>query len=361
MRKTPFRVLVVAELANKMIDSFISPILDSGDADVDILRSKPSVEREHVTYICPPTALGKNPMLSSFWKVLYSFRVMLEKKYTCIYAIFAHPHLYIASLIAFLSRKPLFYSIIASDFEFGGRPSIIRKLTIILARRADKVMVSGERAIEYLVEQGIKPRNIIKYSVMEHASLDDFRPLGLDRVFDLVVVSRLARDKNIGTFIDIVACLKKSNPSIRAAIVGDGELRGELESYTASLGLSKNIKFYGYVKSSEEVNRILNQAKMFVLNSSHEGGPFTVLEAMAAGLCVVASDVGEVRRAIRNDWNGYVVSRYNDVEEYVRIITQLLDNPNKLKEIQQRAAGIKEKEANRVVRMFWKKAASTLS
>jgi glycosyltransferase involved in cell wall biosynthesis len=356
MEDSSFRVLIVAELSNKMLDSFISQILSVESVNLCVLRSKPGIARENVTYICPPYALGKNRALSTFWKILYSFRLLLDRKYTCVYAIFAHPHLYIAALIAFLSRKPLFYSIIASYFELVGKQSILGKLTLKIARRTNKVMVSGERAIEYLIAQGVHPKNIVEYSVIEHASLEDFVPLGSDKPFDLVVLSRLNKDKNIGTFIDIVASLKESNPSIKAAIIGDGMVRKELESYSISLGLSKNIKFFGYVQSAQDVNRILNSAKIFVLNSKHEGGPFTVLEAMAAGLCVVSSDVGEVRRAIKNEWNGFIVPRCDDVEAYVRIIAQLLENPKKLEEIQQRAAQIKEKDANRVVRMFWKQA-----
>lgn len=360
MKKARFRVLVVAGLSNSMLDCFLSQIVRNEEVSLDILRSKTGSEHERVTYICPPSPLQKNPVLSFLWKVLYSLYLGLKTRYTCIYAIFAYPHLYIAFLIAFLSRKPLFYSIIASSYELIGRNSVLRKLTIKIARKARKVMVSGERVIEYLIEEGVQRRNIIRYSIIELANLDGFAPLGLDKIFDLIVLSRLAPDKNIETFIDIVASLTDSNPGIKAGIIGDGKLRENLERYTKSLQLSENIKFYGYIHSAHDVNCILNLAKIFVLNSSHEGGPFTIPEAMAAGLCVVSSDVGEVRHIVKNGYNGFIVSRYDDIDGYVRIITQLLEDPKKLEEIQQRAAKIKEREANIVLRRFWKRTVEHL-
>lgn len=363
MKKTPFRVLVVAGLPDDMLDCFVSQIVDSEGVDVRILRSNKGKVREHVTYICPPAALPRNHILAHFWKALDAVRLGLEGKFSCVCAIFAYPHLYLASLISFLARKPLFYAVIAADWEFTivreikGIGSVLERINSKLVRRASKVFVSGDRAIEYLKEKGVQSKNIVKYIITELVNLDEFVPLGLERSIDLIILSRLVEGKNIETFIDIVASMKESNPSISAAIIGDGNLRPDLENYATSLGLSKNIKFYGFVASVEDVNRILNTAKIFVLNSSHEGGPFTVPEAMATGLCVVSSNVGEVANIIDHGHNGFIVERYNDVESYTRIIRQLLDDPKQLNRIQERAAKIKERRKNRVLAKFWKELA----
>lgn len=358
MKNVQVRVLVVAELANNTLDCFISQIVKSELTYVYILRSKPGVLHERVTYICPPSTLRGNHFLIFIWKLLYSLRLVLNFKFSCVYAIFAYPHLYLASLMAFLTRKPLVYTIIASRFELIGRNTVFQKLTISLARRASKIIVSGFGVKEHLVRHGIQSKNIVKYSILELVNLDGFVPLGLEKSIDLVVLSRLVQGKNIETFIDIVASLKEEKPSIKAAIIGDGKSKEDLERYANSLGLSDNIKFYGYVQSVVEVNRILNYAKIFVLNSSHEGGPFTVPEAMAAGLCVVSSDVGEVRSIIKHGQNGFIVERYNDLEAYLNIIKELLGNPRQLEEIQQRAKEIKNRRTNTSLREFWKKTIS---
>jgi glycosyltransferase involved in cell wall biosynthesis len=284
----------------------------------------------------------------------------LRGDFSCIYAIFAYPHLYIASLIAFLSRKPLYYTMVAAEYELVGRGSILQKLTKKLARRANKVIVTGDRAIQILRGYGIPDEKIVEYRITDLVDLSAFFPLGKDRPTDLIVVSRLARDKHINVFVDIVDSIKKTRPNVSADIVGDGAMMEELVDYVRAKGLSENIVFHGWLSSPEAVNEILNSAKIFVMNSSHEGGPFTVPEAMAAGLCVVSSDVGEVKKIIHHGEDGFIIDRFDDLEEYVDIIKELLEDPAQLQKIQQRAARIKEREGNRHLSEFWKKVAASL-
>lgn len=360
MKKKQVRVLVVAGLANNTLDCYVSQIAKSEMVEVCVLRSRPGVARERVTYICPPSMLRKSPLLSFLWKALYSLRLGASKRISCIYAIFAYPHLYLAYLIAYLTKKPLFYSIIAARYELVSRNPVLQTLTIKLARKASKIIMSGEGVEKLLTEKGIQSKDLVKYSILELVNLEGFEPLKQDRPIDLIVVSRLVPDKHIDVFIDIVASLKESNPSIKAAVIGNGGLKKDLEDYVNSLNLSDNIKFHGYVSSANNINRILNSAKIFVLNSSHEGGPFTVPEAMAAGLCVISSNVGEVKNVIEHGQNGFVVERYNDVDNYVNIIRMLLENPETLEKIQRRAAKIKNRGMNTSLGRFWERAVAKL-
>ncbi|MFW9965064.1 MAG: glycosyltransferase family 4 protein [Candidatus Sifarchaeia archaeon] len=353
MKSAPFRVLVVAGLADNMLDCFVSQIVSSEEISATILRSKPGLPRERVTYLCPPNTLQRVPILTSIWKLYYSVRLGLKADFSSVCAIFTMPHLYLAAFISFLARKPLFYTVIASDWELKGVGPVLQKLTDKLALGASKVIVSGERAIEHLTTQGIQLKDIIKYSITELVNLDEFFPLEIEKTMDLIVLSRLVDGKNIETFIDIVAAIKETTPNIKAAIIGDGYLRNDLERYAMSLNLSESIKFYGYVSSEGDVNRILNSAKIFVFNSSHEGGPFTIPEAMAAGLCVVSSDVGEVSSIIDHGYNGYIVARYDDIDSYISIINQLLNDKSQLERVQQRAAEIKERGKQNALAIFW--------
>ncbi len=80
MKNAPFRVLVVAGLPNDMLDCYISLILRSGNIDIDRLRSKPGLPHEHVTYICPPSALQKKPVLSFFLEGIVFTTSWVENK-----------------------------------------------------------------------------------------------------------------------------------------------------------------------------------------------------------------------------------------------------------------------------------------
>jgi glycosyltransferase involved in cell wall biosynthesis len=249
---------------------------------------------------------------------------------------------------------------VAAEYELVGRGSILQKLTMKLARRARKVIVSGDKAIHILRKQGIPDKKIIVYRITSLVDLSAFVPLGKNKSVDLIVVTRLARDKHIDVFVDIVDTIRKVKPDVRADIVGNGIMMEELVDYVESKGLSENIVFHGWLPDPESVNEALNSAKIFVMNSSHEGGPFSVPEAMAAGLCVVSSDVGEVKKVIHHGHDGFVIDRHDDLEAYVSIIQQLLDNPKRLQEIQQKAAAIKEKNGNQILIGFWRDVAANL-
>lgn len=87
-------------------------------------------------------------------------------------------------------------------------------------------------------------------------------------------------------------------------LVGDGPLRRELEALAASLGFASRVRFTGF---RADVPELLADAQLFVLATKWEGFPRSILEAMRAGLPVIASEVGGVREAVRDGETGFVV------------------------------------------------------
>jgi len=360
MENKSLTILVVAKLADRTLDSYLLPIISVEGASALVVRTTPGIARKGITYISPPLALRRNELLSFLWKLLICIWLGLKSEFSCVYAIFAYPHLYLASLTAFLSRKPLYYNTIASDYEFVGRGLVLQKLTTKLARRARRILVSNDSVIQFLVGKGFPHTVLVEYQTTGLVDLNDFFSIETEKHVDLIVVSRLAKDKNIHVFVDIVDSIRESKPDVKAAIVGDGPLMKDLVEYVRGKGLSENIDFHGWLSDPRAINQVLNSAKIFVLNSSHEGGPFAIPEAMAAGLCVVASDVGEVRKLIDQGQNGFIVERYDDRDAYVGIIMKLLEDPKQLTKIQKKAAEIKEKEAKGDLRRFWSNTAKYL-
>ena len=108
------------------------------------------------------------------------------------------------------------------------------------------------------------------------------RPLPAEPM--LLTVGRLAAQKDQATLLDALARLKDSQ--WRLTIVGDGPLRGDLERQTALLGLASRITFAGFVDPLPHYAA----ADLFVLPSRWEGFPAVALEALAAGLPVIATD-----------------------------------------------------------------------
>ena len=95
-------------------------------------------------------------------------------------------------------------------------------------------------------------------------------------------------------FLDAVAILKEDNKvsSFQFVIIGDGVLKQELKSYSIDLGIQDSIVFMGWQKNMPNIYHWLDAITITSLN---EGTPVTLIEAMASGKPVIATDVGGVR------------------------------------------------------------------
>jgi glycosyltransferase involved in cell wall biosynthesis len=166
-----------------------------------------------------------------------------------------------------------------------------------LARRLPVVVVGPDLARRY----GRSPRLLeLAVSLVGAADIVS-EPEALDRtrgeVRHLLSVGRLDREKNPLLLIDIMAALLKDDPAWRLVVVGDGPLRGELQTRVAQAGLGDAVQLRGYVPIDGELPQLYRSADAFLHVSWTEGVPQVLFEAFAAGLPVVATDVGGVAQA----------------------------------------------------------------
>jgi glycosyltransferase involved in cell wall biosynthesis len=111
------------------------------------------------------------------------------------------------------------------------------------------------------------------------------------------IVGRLTSIKNHSLFLEAIRFLLAERKEMRARflIVGDGELRKDLEEMTKELALADRVIFTGWIKDLKSFYADLD---ILALTSNNEGTPVAVIEAMAAGVPVIATDVGGVRELI---------------------------------------------------------------
>ena len=124
---------------------------------------------------------------------------------------------------------------------------------------------------------------------------------------DLWAVStgELTRNKNIRTLLEAVAETNRvSERKVFLTLIGEGEERAALQAYAASLSLSEYVYFAGYV---EDVRAYLKAFDVFLLPSLKEGLPYGLLEAGAAGLGCIASNVGGIPDVIANSACGILI------------------------------------------------------
>jgi glycosyltransferase involved in cell wall biosynthesis len=118
-------------------------------------------------------------------------------------------------------------------------------------------------------------------------------------------VGRLTRQKGHADLLDAMALLAGQVGDVRLLLVGDGELRPALEEQAASLGLGERVIFAG---ARPDVERTLRAMDVFAMSSLWEGLPTVVMEAMAAGVPVVATDIPGNNDLVRHGETGWLVA-----------------------------------------------------
>ena len=129
------------------------------------------------------------------------------------------------------------------------------------------------------------------------------RPTGPPRPpVTLLTIGRMREPKDFTTLVRAIAALDRG--SVRLRIAGDGPDRPEVESEISRLGVHDAVELLG---TRGDVDELLAAADLFVLSSDSEGLPMSVLEAMVAGLPVVASAVGGVPELVTHGETGLLV------------------------------------------------------
>jgi glycosyltransferase involved in cell wall biosynthesis len=167
--------------------------------------------------------------------------------------------------------------------------------------------------------------------------------LGLGPSVPLVgIIGRLVPIKDHETLLQAMSRV----PGTHLAVLGDGELREELEQRTAELRLSDRVHFVGWWLDMPEA---LVDLDLAVLSSRNEGTPVALIEAAACGRAVVATDVGGVRAVVNDEMTGLLVPP-GDPEALAVAINALLTDPAQRRHMEERArTGVDRYSADRLV------------
>ena len=214
---------------------------------------------------------------------------------------------YAAAALVVASRKPLITS--ARNCKIQSRFN--RVANMLAFRRSSAIVVNSSDVSAYIVDHYRAPEHKIRV-IYNGVDCEKFFPskqptLGHQPL--VVGAGRLVRQKNYPLFLKAAAALADRLPSLRFAIAGEGPLGGELENMAARLGLQGRLEFLGL---REDLAQVLRSASLFWLTSQWEGMPNVVLEALATGVPVVATDVGGVSEVIGDSHCGYVVADGDD-------------------------------------------------
>lgn len=171
-------------------------------------------------------------------------------------------------------------------------------------RLAQRIIVPSRYLSRIISGWGIAREKIevIRNATVASASAAAAPALPLWTGKTLMTACRLVPWKGVKALIRLLPEL----PATRLVIAGDGHLRGELEAFARSISVATRVIFLGDV-SPGEVAGYFAQADAFVLNSSYEGLPHVVLEAMAVGTPVIATHAGGTGEAVEHNVSGLLV------------------------------------------------------
>ena len=191
------------------------------------------------------------------------------------------------------------------------------KLFSLAVRKTAAVAAVCQAAARRLVAEGIVPADLvrvvpngIRLSEFGHQDRSDARRRLAVAADALLVgtVGRLNWAKDQAFLLRAFRELVRSAPSAFLAIIGEGEQREALESLAAELGLERQVRFLG---DRPDVPLLLPAIDIFAVSSRTEGYSIAMLEACAAGLAVVATDVGGNREIVENGVTGLIIEQGN--------------------------------------------------
>jgi glycosyltransferase involved in cell wall biosynthesis len=203
-----------------------------------------------------------------------------------------------------------------------------------------KLLAANSRSsIRYAIRRGVPASrlfflpNVVDTERFKPAVPDSHKPI------TLLTVGRLSREKRFDRFISLVHQLRtRCGLDVRGCIVGSNregqDLRCALERQAMELNLRSDVlQFLG---AKADMASIYKEAALFVLTSEHEGTPNVLLEAMASGLPVLATNVGGVPEIVQHGWTGFLVNEHN-TSELMPAARQLIENPKLRLELGTRA------------------------
>jgi glycosyltransferase involved in cell wall biosynthesis len=331
------RLLITVTLNENQLRSHLGPIvaLEEVEAVTLVADVMPPPLRK-LTAVVPPPLLVKL-LGRAGAKLGVCLWLALRERPDWVMGYNLVPHGLNALIVGKVTRRKSLFHMIGGPIEIEGggwesdnavlgrlpRPlPWLERLLVRLVRACTVVATMGEDARGLLVGGGMSPDRVIAIP----ASVDEnrfFPRPDSQRDYDLVTVSQLIPRKRVEDFLQVVALLRRDRPGLRAAIGGGGPLEDDLRRLAIRLGIEDAVDFLGFQAHIEDV---YVRSRVFVLTSRYEGLSIAISEAMASGLPVVVTDVGEVRDLVHEGENGYLLP-VGDIGSMASRVGQLLDDP----------------------------------
>lgn len=265
---------------------------------------------------------------SNFWKTKNYLRLLPKAKKVIrdfqpdiLHAHYASSYGVLGALTGF---RPFIVSVWGSDvFEFGEKSSAHAALLKYTFRKCDRILSTSKNMAVQTKKFTDADIGVIPFGVTTNKF--GAPPRNFENEKPIVIGTTKSLEHVYGIDLLLKAFSKINQKNVLLRIVGSGSKRKEYESLAAELGISANTTFVGKV-SPQEVPNELAKMHIFVAASRAESFGVAIVEASAAGLPVVASNVGGLSEVVVDNKTGFLVNS-EDTEDLVKKIELLINSP----------------------------------
>jgi glycosyltransferase involved in cell wall biosynthesis len=203
--------------------------------------------------------------------------------------------------------------------------------------RATPFAVVSESTRQELIEHGVLAQNLTVIPNCINPSYFPFSPQAKPEYPVVAYFGRLKKYKSVHHLFNAFALVKNEFPRAELRIMGKGDAEQELRLLAETLGITSNVRFYGFIPEAEKV-RLLGEAHCVVNPSMKEGWGIINIEANACGTPVIAANVPGLRDAVQHDVSG-LLYEYGDIPALADALRNVLSNAALQKRLSQGAIG----------------------
>ena len=263
------------------------------------------------------------------WKALFfANKLMKENKYDLTHSFFTVPCGALSFWFKITKKIPYIISLRGSDVpgyseRFKVAYAILKPLIRLIWKKSGAV-ISNSQGLKELALKTDKSQKID--IIFNGVDINEFHPdeslRSKDKFIITIGATRITARKGINYLIEALSILVPRYPDIFLHILGDGNEKDNLIALAQKINLGDHIQFLGRIPR-EKTMPYYQEASLFVLPSLNEGMSNAMLEALASGLPILATETGGTEELVKNGENGYIV-KMKDAEDLAQKIEIIL-------------------------------------
>ncbi|HOT84889.1 MAG TPA: glycosyltransferase family 4 protein [Methanofastidiosum sp.] len=238
---------------------------------------------------------------------------------------------------------------IIGDLLYHLDTPFLGKLYLKILKSSDFITVTGIKSKRILIDKDVDENKI--FIMPNVINTDEYKCEGSRKEYDISFIGRLTYVKRLDIFFKVISEVSKEIPGLKVAMIGDGEDIEKCISLVKDLFLNDNVEFLGFRK---DITQLINKTKVLLLTSESEGMPSAIIEAMACGVPVVSSDVGDIGDIVVDGKNGFLVEKFDDVSSYRDRIIKILSDKKVYKKMSEESLKVRNIHSVDNASRIWK-------